>query len=153
FLGQMGDRVRLNEALDLAAALLDGLRSCPGIERMELCGSLRRRKEAIHDINILVSSKDPGPVMDRFVSLPGVVQVAGHGETMSSIVVEGSSARGRRVVMNADLRVVRDEQFPFALHYFTGSKDHNVAMHARAQRYGLKLSEYELTGPGGRVPC
>jgi DNA polymerase (family 10) len=152
FLGQAGERVRLDEALDLATVLLEGLHACPGIERMELCGSLRRRKETIRDIDILVSSNDPGPIMDRFITLPGVVQVVGHGETKSIVVFERSSGQ-RRVLMNADLRVVRDEQFPFALHYFTGCKEHNVAMRARAQQYGLKLNEYELAGPDRRVPC
>ena len=153
FLSRAGERVRLDEALDLATALLDSLRTFPGILRMELCGSLRRRKETINDIDILVSSNEPGPIMDRFVSLPGVVQVVGHGPTKSSIVVDHSLGRGRRVVMNADLRVVRDEQYPFALHYFTGSKEHNVAMRARAQQYGLKLNEYELAGPDRHIPC
>jgi DNA polymerase (family X) len=153
FLGQAGERVRLDEALDLATGLLEGLRACPGVERIELCGSLRRRKETINDIDILISSNDSGPIMDRFVSLPGVVGVVGHGETKSSIVIEQNLGRGRRVAMNADLRVVRDEQFPFALHYFTGGKEHNIAMRARAQQNGLKLNEYELAGPKRRIPC
>jgi DNA polymerase (family 10) len=153
FLGQAGGRVRLDEADQAAAALLEGLGDCPGIQRMELCGSLRRRKETIKDIDFLISSSEPAPIMDRFIALPGVVQVVGHGETKSSIIIERDLGRGRRVVMNADLRVVRDEQFPFALHYFTGCKEHNVAMRARAQKFGLKLNEYELAGPDGQVPC
>jgi DNA polymerase (family 10) len=153
FLGRAGDRVRLDEALNLATGLLAGLRNCAGIKRMELCGSLRRRKETINDIDILVSSDEPGPIMDRFVSLPGLAQVVGHGPTKSSIIVEHDLGRGRRVAMNADLRVVRDDQFPFALHYFTGSKEHNVALRARAQQYGLKLNEYELVGADRRIPC
>jgi DNA polymerase (family 10) len=153
FLSRAGERVRLDRALDLAAELLEALRTCPGIQRIELCGSLRRRKETIRDVDILVSSDDPGSIMDRFISLPGVVQVVGHGETKSSIVVDRSVGPGRRVRMNADLRVVRDSQFPFALHYFTGGKEHNVAMRARAQQYGLKLNEYELAGPDHIVPC
>jgi DNA polymerase (family 10) len=153
FLSQAVGRVRVDEADLAAAALQEALRSCPGIQRMEVCGSLRRRKETIQDIDILISSQNPGPIMDRFVALPGVVQVIGHGPTKSSIVVEQELGHGRRVVLNADLRVVRDEQFPFALHYFTGSKEHNVALRARAQQYGLKLNEYELVGPGRRIPC
>lgn len=153
FLGRVGQRVRLDEAEYLATELLGGLRTCPGIVRMQLCGSLRRRKETIQDIDILISSDDPRPIMDRFVALPGVIQVLGHGETKSSIVVERSLGRGRRVAMNADLRVVRDEQFPFALHYFTGSKEHNVAMRVRAQQHGLKLNEYDLTGSDHPITC
>jgi len=153
FLSEAGTRVRLDQALDLAAELLDGLRTAPGIQRMELCGSLRRRKEVIQDIDILISSEDAAPIMRQFIGLPAGVQVVGHGPTKSSIVVERSLSSGKRVRMNADLRVVRDEQFPLALHYFTGSKEHNIAMRARAQHYGLKLSEYELAGPKHRVVC
>jgi DNA polymerase (family 10) len=148
FLRQMGQRVRIDQALPLALHLLDDLRQAPGIIRMELCGSLRRRRETIKDIDILISSDEPGPIMKHFVSLPGVVQVIGHGETKSSVIVQSG-----RVLMNADLRIVRDEQFPFALHYFTGSKEHNVALRQRAQRRGLKLNEYELAGPDHSVPC
>jgi DNA polymerase (family 10) len=153
FLGQTGERVRIDDALALAAELVEGLRGGPGIQRLELAGSLRRRKETIRDIDILVSSDEAGPVMKGFVSLPGVAQVIVQGETKSSIVVERALDQSRHVRINADLRVVQDEQFPFALHYFTGSKEHNVAVRARAQQYGLRLNEYELTGPERRVPC
>src|SRR5262245_10272343 len=143
FLGTVGNRVRLDQALGLSQGLLDGLRGCPGIIRMEVCGSVRRGRETCKDIDILISSDKPGPIMDRFVKLPGVISVIAHGETKSSVVV-GEGQGSDRVVMNADLRVVRDEHFPFALHYFTGSKEHNIVMRARAIKYGLKLSEYEL---------
>ncbi len=149
FLGQAGQRVRIDQALPVAQALLEGLRAAPGVIRMELCGSLRRRKETIADIDILVSSDRPGPIMDHFVSLPGVMQVIGRGDTKSSVTVSG----GRGVTMNADLRIVSDAQFPFALHYFTGSKDHNIAMRQRAIARGLKLNEYELAGPSKHVRC
>jgi DNA polymerase (family 10) len=153
FLGQAGDRVRLDQAEAVALALIDGLRQCPGIIRIEICGSLRRRKEVIRDIDILVSSKKAGPIMNCFVGLPGVSQVVAHGETKSSIVVDKGVQDGRRFVINADLRVVSDEQFPFALNYFTGSKEHNVALRSRAQEYGLKLNEYELASAKGKVRC
>jgi DNA polymerase (family 10) len=91
--------------------------------------------------------------MQAFITLPQVVQVVAHGETKSSVIIGDGATSGRRVVMNADLRVVRDDQFPFALHYFTGSKEHNVAVRARAQKYGLKLNEYELAGPDRQVKC
>jgi DNA polymerase (family 10) len=152
FLGQGSDRVRLDQADELAQALVAGLRDCRGIIRLEVCGSLRRRKETVRDIDILVSSAQGEPIMDRFVSLPGIVQVVARGETKSSIVVQ-SGAGSERVVLNADLRVVRDDQFPFALHYFTGSKEHNIAVRARAQQYGLKLNEYELASSDRRVAC
>jgi len=153
FLGQAGDRVRLDQAEAVANSLLEGLRGCAGIIRLEVCGSLRRRKEIIRDIDILASSKDARPVMKCFVSLPGVSQVIGQGDTKSSIVIDKGVVDGRRFVINADLRVVDDDQFPFALNYFTGSKEHNVAIRGRAQSYGLKLNEYELVGAKGPVRC
>jgi DNA polymerase (family 10) len=153
FLDQVVDRVRLDQALPLAQTLLEALRALPGVQRLELCGSLRRRRETIKDIDLLVSAADAGPIMDAFVHLPQVIQVTGHGDTKSSVVLAVTDAHGKRVVINADLRVVRDEQFPFALHYFTGSKEHNVAVRARAQHYDLKLNEYELAGPKRSVAC
>ena len=148
FVGQSSERVRLDQALSLAEQVLDALRQCPGVIRLELCGSLRRRRETIKDIDLLISSANPGPIMDAFVKLPAVQRVTGHGETKSSVVVALN-----KIVMNADLRVVSDAQFPFALNYFTGSKEHNVALRQRAIQYGLKLNEYELAGEGKSVPC
>jgi DNA polymerase (family 10) len=87
FLSQVGERVRIDQALPLATILLEGLRKLPGVIRIELCGSLRRRRETIKDIDLLISSDDPQPIMDHFVQLPGVAQVTGHGETKSSVVV------------------------------------------------------------------
>jgi DNA polymerase (family 10) len=129
-----------------------GVREAPGVLQIELCGSLRRRKETIQDIDILVAAKDAGPIMDRFVTLAGVVQVVGHGDTKSSVMVERQTG-GAQALMQADLRVVLPEQFPFALHYFTGSKEHNVAVRGLAQKHGLKLNEYELAGAKKSVAC
>ncbi|HEV3261128.1 MAG TPA: DNA polymerase/3'-5' exonuclease PolX [Gemmataceae bacterium] len=154
FLGQAGQRLRIDQAQALAEALVEGLRNGPGIIRMEVCGSLRRWKETINDIDILVSSDDAGPIMQRFVTLPGVTQIVAHGDTKSSVVFSHRLHEdGTQLSIPADLRVVRDEQFPFAMHYFTGSKEHNIAVRARAQQYGLKLNEYELAGPDRRVKC
>jgi DNA polymerase (family 10) len=149
FLGQMGERVRIDQAMPLAVAILEELRKCPGIVRMEVCGSLRRRRETIKDIDILVSASDPLPIMERFVSLPEVAQIIGQGPTKSSVIVAHGGRN--RVLMNCDLRVVRDDQFPFALHHFTGSKEHNVALRTRAQQRGIKINEYEIVGPKGPI--
>ncbi len=153
FLSEGAGRVRIDQALAIAEMLLDGMRPVKGIQRMELCGSLRRRRETVGDIDILVSAADAGPIIAHFVKLPGVQRIAGQGDTKSSVVVAGFDGDSHRVVMNADLRVVRDEQFAFALNYFTGSKDHNVALRQRAIERGLKLNEYELAGPKKSVAC
>jgi DNA polymerase (family X) len=148
FVGQATERVRIDEAMALAEALTGALKKCPGIIRMEVCGSLRRRRETCRDIDILISSAKPAPIMDAFVNLPAVQRIVGHGETKSSVTVSLD-----RIVMNADLRVVSDEQYPFALNYFTGSKEHNVVLRQRAIQYGLKLNEYALAGASKNVPC
>jgi DNA polymerase (family 10) len=153
FLGQLGERVRLDQAMVIAERIVTALKKCRGIKRMEVCGSLRRRKEIVRDIDILVSADKPGPIMETFVKLSGVQNVIGHGETKSSILIAAVDESNQRVVMHADLRVVSDTQFPFALNYFTGSKEHNVGMRQRAIEYGLKLNEYELAGPKKSVAC
>jgi DNA polymerase (family 10) len=148
FVAEAGERVRIDQALPMALALLARMEKLPGVQRIELCGSLRRRKETIKDIDILISADDAGPIMEAFVALPGVVQVVAHGDTKSSVIVTDGVVR-----LNADLRVVKDSQFPFALHYFTGSKEHNVALRQRAIQHGWKLNEYELAGSGKKGKC
>jgi DNA polymerase (family 10) len=152
FIDEVGNRVRIDQALPIGIALLEQIRKMPGVIRAELGGSLRRRRETAKDIDILASSNDPAPIMEAFVSLPSVEQVVAQGETKSSIVVQ-QFVDTDRVTLNADLRVVSDPQFPFALAYFTGSKSHNIRMRARAQERGLKLNEYELAGDSRNVKC
>jgi DNA polymerase (family X) len=123
-------------ANETAQPILEGLRSLPQVERAEAAGSLRRKMETVGDLDFIAASKEPGPIMDWFVALPGVQEVSGHGSTKSSVRFEGG--------LQADLRVVPPEQFVFALHHFTGSKDHNVAMRSRALSRGYSLSEWGL---------
>ncbi len=117
----------------------------PAVVRIEIAGSLRRRKEVIKDIDILVSSDESASIMERFVEADGVERVTAHGETKSSVVLATGIA--------ADVRVVSDSQFPYALHYFTGSKEHNVAMRQRAREMGLKMNEYGLFHGSKNIPC
>jgi DNA polymerase (family X) len=149
---KVGHRVRIDMALPLGLALLEQIRAFPGVIRSELCGSLRRRKETVADLDILVSSKEAQPIMDRFVAIPEVVQVLAQGPTKSSVLA-AMHVHGQKVTMQADLRVVTDEQFPFALHYFTGSKEHNIRMRQRAIDQGLSLNEYALANDKKSVPC
>jgi DNA polymerase (family X) len=145
FLESVGDRILQSTARRLMEPIFRSVRANPGVIRAEVCGSLRRRGETIGDLDILFSSADPAPVLDQFVKLPEVAKVLAHGPTKASVrLLDG---------VQCDLRGVSDEQFPFALHYFTGSKAHNIAMRRRAIDRGLKLSEYGLEGPDGPVPC
>jgi DNA polymerase (family 10) len=151
-LEKVGGRVRIDLALPLGMALLEQVRAFPGVIRWELCGSVRRRKETVADLDILVSSANPQPIMDAFAKLPEVVQVLGSGPTKTSILA-AVHIRGEKVTLQADLRVVTDEQFPFALHYFTGSKEHNIRMRQRAIERDLVLNEYALANETKSVPC
>ena len=133
-------------------ALLESLSKAPGVQRVSLGGSLRRRRETVKDIDLLASAVDPRPVMQHLIKLPGVRKVLGTGDTKTSVIYSDPEGTGR-VQLNVDLRVVRDEQFPFAQHHFTGSKEHNIAMRTRAQGLGFKMNEYDLVGPKGPVAC
>jgi DNA polymerase (family 10) len=151
-LEKVGGRVRIDLALPLGMALLEQVREFPGVIRSELCGSVRRRKETVADLDILVSSGNPQPIMDAFAKLPEVIQVLGSGPTKTSVLA-AVHIRGEKVTLQADLRVVTDEQFPFALHYFTGSKEHNIRMRQRAIERKLVLNEYALANHTKSVPC
>ena len=143
FVEKVGERILQNDALRLVAPIVDAVRIIRVI-RVEVCGSLRRRAETIGDLDILFSSKYPPAVLEAFVKLPQVATVLAHGPTKASIRLADG--------VQCDLRGVDDTQFPFALHYFTGSKAHNIVMRKRA-RAGLSLNEYALTGPAGSLPC
>src|SRR5262249_3021643 len=145
FLETVGDRVLQSQARRLVAPILEAIRAHPAVILAEVCGSLRRRSETIGDLDILFSAEDPTPVLDRFVNLPDVATVLAHGPTKASVRLAGG--------VQCDLRGVSDQQFPFALHYFTGSKAHNIAMRRRAIARDLKLSEYGLESRSGPVPC
>ena len=131
-----GDRVLLGVATDLAEEILDELSGTRAVKRADIAGSLRRMRETIGDIDILVASDQPLTVMDAFTSLSYVERVMAQGETKSSIV----TTKGLQV----DLRVIEPKVWGAALQYFTGSQAHNVHIREIAVRKGLKLSEYGL---------
>jgi DNA polymerase (family 10) len=142
----------LSDALSAAGLLLDGLREHPDVIRCSAAGSLRRFKEVIGDIDLLASSKKPAEVIEFFAAQPGIIKVTAKGETKASVILEGG--------IQCDLRVVSDREFPFALAYFTGSKEHNIVMRQRAIQRGLRLNEYglfkskeETRDPKLLVPC
>lgn len=145
-------RVRLDAAQSVGHTLLEQLQSLPGVQRIELCGSLRRRRETAKDLDFLIASDAPGPIMDAFVAFPEVVSITGHGPTKSSVVVSLHPG-GEAITLNADLRIVTAAQFPFAQMYFTGSKEHNIHVRQRAIELGYSLNEYTLSGADGDVPC
>ncbi len=130
------DRARLlwNEADAIASQLMAWLAASPAVRRIESAGSLRRGRETVGDLDLLVESGDPAAVMDRLVAWSETADVLLRGETKTSI-------RGPRGVQ-VDLRVVPGESFGAALQYFTGSKEHNVRLRGRARDQGLSINEY-----------
>ncbi|MCX5657699.1 MAG: helix-hairpin-helix domain-containing protein, partial [Candidatus Omnitrophica bacterium] len=128
------ERMNLGTAISIAESILEALRKLPRVKRISLAGSLRRMKETVRDIDILISSTHPGDIMDFFTRIPQAKEILAKGETKSSIL----TAEGIQV----DLRGVEPENFASCLLYFTGSKDHNVRLRGMAQRMGLKVSEY-----------
>ena len=129
-------RFRFGDIAPDAERMLDDLRAHPDVTRVAICGSYRRRRETCGDLDFLVSTTQPAAVSEFFVGHEAVESVIAHGETKSSV-------RWRSGIQ-ADLRVVKDAEFPFALNYFTGSKDHNIAMRQRAIARGWTLNEYRL---------
>ena len=124
------------DARAVVERILPALQALPDVERAEAAGSFRRGMETVGDLDFIVASSNPAPIMEWFVGMEGISEVTAHGETKSSIRMEGG--------MQADLRVVPTDQFYFALHHFTGSKDHNVRMRQKALSMGLSLSEWGL---------
>jgi DNA polymerase (family 10) len=151
FVGEVGNRVRIDEALPVGEALVTAVRAMPGVIRAELAGSLRRRRETAKDIDIVASSANPGPILEAFTKLDGVRSVTGKGDTKCSVVVQ-QFVDNYRVVLNADLRVVDDKHYPVALLYFTGNKDFNIKLRRRAIARGWSLNEYDLGDGTTSVP-
>jgi DNA polymerase (family 10) len=129
-----GKRVLLGEAYPVGNAYIDYLKSHGAADLASVGGSLRRGRETVGDIDILVGDDDPAKVMDAFVSYPSVKEVLMKGPTKSSVVLTGG--------LQVDLRVVETKSWGAALVYFTGSKDHNVAIRSIGVQMGLKLNEY-----------
>lgn len=129
-------RTLLNVAYEDGNKYIEYLKNCTKIDRLDIAGSLRRRKETIGDLDILASSEDPDEVMDFFVDYEDVKRVLLKGSTKTSVLLNDD--------LQVDLRVVSDKSFGAALQYFTGSKEHNVKMRSIAIKKGYKLNEYGL---------
>ncbi len=127
-------RFKLSEAMAFSESLLKFLRGVSGVKRLDVSGSVRRRRETIGDIDVLAICGRDCRVMDRFVEYGNVAEVLAKGETKSSVRLRDG--------LQVDLRVLEEESYGAALHYFTGSKAHNVAIRERAKALGLKVSEY-----------
>lgn len=133
-------RMLLWYALELAKYIVEELKQLKEIKKIEIAGSIRRRKVTIGDIDILVvaDDNDRHKIMDFFISLPEVKEVLVKGDKKTSVIIKTKSGRERQV----DLRIFREDEWGAALQYFTGSKEHNVHVREIAKEKGLKLNEY-----------
>jgi len=128
------ERTRLNVAEEIARPLVAYLEDVKGVERVEVAGSYRRRKETVGDLDVLVISEAGKETIQRFVEYEDVDEIVSQGETRSTVVFRSG--------LQVDLRVVPEESYGAALFYFTGSKDHNIAVRNLAVDQGLKVNEY-----------
>jgi DNA polymerase (family 10) len=130
-------RIPIGEALPIVDEIIAALRNIPGVKNLTPAGSLRRFQETVGDIDLMGTADEPKEVIDAFVALPLVKQVLAQGSTKASVIVSGG--------LQVDLRMVEHESFGSLLQYFTGSKQHNIALREKWRKKGLKLSEYGIT--------
>lgn len=135
-------RITLGEALPEAEAILEHLGKDQNIKKAEIGGSIRRRKEAIGDVDILAISGNPEKTMDFFTSMQDVKKTLAKGSTKSSVVLQSG--------LQVDLRIIKKESYGAALQYFTGSKEHNIRLREMALSKGWTLSEYGLFAKKGK---
>lgn len=140
---EQAQRVKLAVATQYAEALVEYLKRVRGVQQVVVAGSYRRMKETVGDLDVLVIAQAAGAVMDRFVAYDEVREVLAHGDTRSSVVLQSG--------LQVDLRIVPAESYGAALHYFTGSKAHNIAIRRLAQARGLKLNEYGVFRGARRI--
>jgi len=129
----------------IAEEIKERLMTSSLVTKCEIAGSLRRKKEVVKDIDIIASAKEPMKLMDYFTELEQIEEVISKGETKTSVRLKAG--------MIMDLRVVEEEQFPYALHHFTGSKEHNTALRHRAKKMGIKINEYGLFRDDELIKC
>lgn len=141
---QFADLFLLGEVAPIAETILETLRQHPQTLRATIAGSYRRSKETLHDLDFLVATSEPAKLTQFFTELPEVHSVIAQGDTKASIRLENG--------LQCDLRAVSNAQFPFALQYFTGSKEHNVALRSRALKHGWSLNEYGFTPKDKSTP-
>lgn len=128
------ERVLRSSVDEIVRSLLDHLKACPGLSKATVAGSFRRQRETLGDLDILVTGTDTEAIMDHFLEFPAVAKVLVHGSTKTSVDLDSG--------LQVDVRAVSEESFGSALHYFTGSKSHNIAVRRLALSKGYKINEY-----------
>lgn len=142
---KFADLFRLGDIAPIAETMLETLRQHPDSLRVAIAGSYRRSKEILHDLDFLVATANPAKMTEHFTQLPEVASIIACGDTKASIRLENG--------LQCDLRAVSNDHFPFALQYFSGSKEHNVALRSRALKYGWSMNEYGFTPKDKTTPA
>ncbi|MDH3239540.1 MAG: DNA polymerase/3'-5' exonuclease PolX, partial [Alphaproteobacteria bacterium] len=142
-LRQRPERFKLATAAEYAGPLVEHLRAATGVKRVVVAGSFRRARETVGDLDILVTATPDNTVMQRFVDYEEVAEVVSKGPTRSTVVLRSG--------LQVDVRVVAEESYGAALHYFTGSKAHNIAVRRLGRQRGLKINEYGVFRGNRRI--
>ncbi len=134
-------RLPLKDAERIGNAVLNTIRKIPGVHKAELAGSLRRKKETIGDIDIVVTAdeKDWKKIVSKFIALPIAEKVIAAGRTKASVVI-----KDKLIQIQVDIRIVHDNEYGAAMLYFTGSKEHNIKLRTIARERGYKINEYGI---------
>jgi DNA polymerase (family X) len=139
-------RFLLSDAKIWSDELLEHFQGNPGVSQISAGGSFRRGRETIGDLDLLIATQQPAQIIEHFLTHDAIDRVLARGDTKASVLLKSG--------IQADLRVVANSEFPFALGYFTGSKEHNVILRGRALQNGWTLNEYRLApDPGSRREC
>ncbi|HEX7560862.1 MAG TPA: helix-hairpin-helix domain-containing protein, partial [Candidatus Humimicrobiaceae bacterium] len=145
FVSKYKDRFLYASVIDEALQLENLVKNLDCVIRCSLAGSIRRKKEIIKDIDIVASTENPAMLMDFFTGIKQAAQVIAKGETKSTIRLKSG--------ISVDIRAIKDFQYPYAQHHFTGSKEHNTAMRSLAKKYDMKMNEYGLFNGDDQVVC
>ena len=131
---EAGGKIMLFEAEEIARLLEEYLSLLSSVKSITIAGSLRRRKETVRDIDILVTGNDSVAIVNHFLAYPGIVKIISRGETRNTVIIQSG--------IQVDIRIVPEESYGAAIHYFTGSKAHNIGIRKKGVRLGLKINEY-----------
>jgi len=144
-LNRFKEKFLFANVIEEAQKLHEKIANSPFVIRSSLGGSIRRKNEIVKDIDIVASTKNPQEVMNLFTSVEEAEEIIAKGDTKSSIRLKSQ--------INADIRTVSDSQYPYALHHFTGSKEHNTAMRSMAKKFNIKMNEYGLFNDDKLIEC
>ncbi|NLE02302.1 MAG: DNA polymerase/3'-5' exonuclease PolX [Fibrobacter sp.] len=136
-------RILLYNAEEIVNRIFFHLKNCPFVNKMVVAGSFRRKKETVRDIDILITGEQPSVIFSQFLKFPEIQRIISHGDTRTTVVLHSG--------IQVDVRIVVEVSYGAALHYFTGSKAHNIGIRKRGVKLGLKINEYGIYRGSTRI--